>query len=85
VKFSFKWRPILALILICTLFSACTLDSNARKQKYFDSGQSFFGKGKYQEAAIEFTDAIQIDPGYTDAHFQLAESYLHLEQRRIAA
>jgi tetratricopeptide (TPR) repeat protein len=81
VKFSFKWRPILALILICTLFSACTLDSNARKQKYFDSGQSFFGKGKYQEAAIEFTDAIQIDPGYTDAHFQLAESYLHLEQR----
>ena len=81
MKFSFKRYSILVSILICGLSSACSLDSNARKQRYFESGQSYFQKGKYQEAAIEFTDAIQIDPEYADAHFQLAESYLHLEQR----
>jgi tetratricopeptide (TPR) repeat protein len=81
VKFSFKWHSVLALILINALLSSCSFDSDARKQKYFQSGQSYLQKGKYQEAAIEFTNAIQIDSGYADAHMQLAESYLHLQQR----
>ena len=45
-----------------------------------DAGRATSQKGKYQEAAIEFTNAIKIDSGYADAHFQLAESYLHLQQ-----
>jgi len=81
VKFSFKWHWALTLILINALLSSCSFDSNARKQKYFQSGQTYFEKGKYQEAAIEFTNAIQIDSGYADAHEQLAESYLRLQQR----
>jgi tetratricopeptide (TPR) repeat protein len=81
MKFSSSRRPILALSLIAILLSACTLDPNARKQKYFQSGQDYFAKGKYQEAAIQFTNAIKIDAGYADAHYQLAESYLHLQQR----
>jgi tetratricopeptide (TPR) repeat protein len=81
VKFSFKWHSVLALILINALLSSCSFDSDARKQKYFQSGQSYFEKGKYQEAAIEFTNAVQVDPDYADAHFQLAESYLRLQQR----
>ena len=66
--------------LIAVLLSACSLDPNVRKQKYFQSGQDYFAKGKYQEAALEFTNAIKIDSGYADAHYQLAESYLHLQQ-----
>ena len=81
MKFSFKWHPALALILINALLTSCSFDSNTRKQKYFQSGQSYVEKGKYQEAAIEFTNAIQIDSGYAEAHMQLAESYLHLQQR----
>jgi len=38
--------------LIAVLLSACSLDPNARKQKYFRSGQDYFAKGKYQEAAL---------------------------------
>jgi tetratricopeptide (TPR) repeat protein len=81
VRLSSIWRPLLALSVIAVLLSACSLDPNVRKQKYFQSGQRYFEKGKYSEAAIEFSNAIKIDSGYADAHYQLAESYLRLQQR----
>jgi tetratricopeptide (TPR) repeat protein len=81
LKFDTNWRSILILGLVAFFLSACSLDPNARKQKYIQSGQSYFEKGKYQEAAIEFTNAVKIDPDYADAHFQLAESYLRLQRR----
>jgi tetratricopeptide (TPR) repeat protein len=84
VRFFSNRRPILVLSLIASLLSSCSLDPNVRKQKYFESGRRYFEKGQYQEAAIEFTNAVKIDPGYADAHFQLAESYLHLQQQSRA-
>lgn len=80
MRFSSSRHLILTLALIATLLSACSRDPNVRKQKYFQSGQRYFEKGKYREAAIEFTNAVKIDPGYADAHLQLAESYLQLQQ-----
>lgn len=84
MKFSLNWRPWITLSLVAALLSACSLDPNVRKQQYFESGQRYFEKGKYQEAAIEFTNAVKVDPSYADAHFQLAESYLRLQQRERA-
>lgn len=80
MRFTSSRHLILTLILIATLFSACSRDPNVRKQKYFQSGQRYFNEGKYREAAIEFTNAVKIDPNYADAHLQLAESYLQLQQ-----
>jgi tetratricopeptide (TPR) repeat protein len=81
VRFLSSRQPILALGLIAALLSACSLDPNVRKQNYFKSGQRYFEKGQYREASIEFTNAIKIDPAYADAHYQLAESYLSLQQQ----
>ncbi len=67
-------------LAVSLLFSSCSLDPNVRKQKYFHSGQRYFEQGKYREAAIEFVDAIKIDPRYAEAHHQLAETYLRLQQ-----
>jgi len=46
-------RLTLLLALIAALFAACAHDPNVRKQKYFESGESYFDKGKFEEAAIE--------------------------------
>jgi Flp pilus assembly protein TadD len=56
-----------------------------RKQKYYESGQSYFEKGKYAEAEIEFSNALKIDPNYAEAHHRLAESYLKLQKADVAA
>src|ERR1044071_9361791 len=73
-------RLALMLGTITLLFSACHRDPNVRKQKFFKSGQEYFQQGKYREAAIQFQNATQIDPHYAEAHYQLAQSYLKLQQ-----
>jgi tetratricopeptide (TPR) repeat protein len=78
-----KRLPVLSLILIFTLIAAlslgCSRDPNVRKQKYFASGQQYFQQGKYQEAAIQFSNATDIDPRFAEAHYRLAQTYLKLQ------
>jgi tetratricopeptide (TPR) repeat protein len=77
-------RLAVILTLIAALFSACSFDPNVRKQKYFESGQRYFEGAKYPEAAIEYTNAIKIDPNYGEAHYQLAETYIKLQKQQLA-
>ena len=77
-------RPFLALrsvflfVVLATLLSGCSRDPNVRKQKYFESGQRYFEKAKYREAAIQYSNAIQVDPRFGQAHYRLGLSYLRL-------
>jgi tetratricopeptide (TPR) repeat protein len=74
----------LSALLVCLCVMAATLgcsrDPNQKRQKYFVSGDRYFEKGKFPEAAIEFSNALQVDPQYAAAHFKLAESYLKLQR-----
>ncbi|HET9406822.1 MAG TPA: tetratricopeptide repeat protein [Candidatus Sulfotelmatobacter sp.] len=72
----------LSLLLIsgtlAALLVGCSRDPNVRKQKYFESGERYFAKGKYREAAIQYANAAQVDPRFAQAHYQLGETYLKL-------
>jgi tetratricopeptide (TPR) repeat protein len=75
----------LRLFLVCsliatiaTLSTGCSRDPNVRKQKYFESGTRYFDKGKYREAAIQYSNALQVDSRFAQAHYQLGETYLKL-------
>ena len=69
----------LGLALVAFFLVSCAWrDPNVRKQKYYNSGVSYFEKGKYREAAIQLENAIKIDPKYADAHYQLAQCYIKL-------
>ncbi len=69
-------RHLLALSLLA--LAACSSDPSVRKQGYFQSGKKYFDQGKYQEAVIEFRNAIEIDTKFAEAHLQLAHAYLRL-------
>ncbi len=64
--------------LLAALFTGCSRDPNVRKQKYFESGERYFNKAKYREAAIQYANAVQIDPRFAQAHYQLGKTYLNL-------
>ena len=64
---------VVGLFAVC--LSACSRDPNVRKQKYFESGQRYFEKGDYPAAAIQFQNAVQVDPAYEKAHYGLAQVY----------
>jgi tetratricopeptide (TPR) repeat protein len=72
-------RLVFIVFLISTLFTACSRDPNVRKQKYLESGDRYFSKSKYREAAIQYANAIQVDSRFSQAHYQLGETYLKLQ------
>jgi len=80
MKSSSALRWLAIAVALTVMLTDCSRDPNVRKQKYFASGQRYFQQGKYREAAIEFTNALQLDPQYAQAHYQLAGSYLKLQQ-----
>lgn len=83
-----QFRPALRLtssaVLLTLILTSCSGDPQAHKMKHFQSGQHYFEKGKYEEAAIEFINAVKIDANYAEAHQQLAETYLKLNKPQIA-
>jgi cellulose synthase operon protein C len=71
-------RLLVIGFLISTLLTGCSRDPNVRKQKYLESGDRYFAKEKYREAAIQYSNALQVDPRFAAAHYQLGETYLKL-------
>jgi tetratricopeptide (TPR) repeat protein len=71
-------RLVLVGFLIPALFTGCTRDPNVRKQKFLESGNGYRDKGKFREAVIQYSNAIQVDPRFAEAHYQLGETYLKL-------
>src|SRR5229473_4135740 len=78
MRYYCAFRLVLILGFTASVLISCSRDPNVRKQKYFESGQRYFEKAKYREAAIQFSNAIQVDPRFVQAHYQLAQTYLKL-------
>jgi tetratricopeptide (TPR) repeat protein len=74
------YRAYIVAVVALSLLVGCSRDPNVRKQKYYESGQRFYEKGKYREAAIQYANATQVDPRFVDAHYQLGQTYLKLQQ-----
>lgn len=69
---------ILALIVTAAFVTSCSRDPNVRKQKFFLSGQQYLAHGKYAEASIQFSNAIDLDSRFAEAHYQLAQACIKL-------
>jgi tetratricopeptide (TPR) repeat protein len=52
------------------------MDPAIRSQKYFDSGMKYFQSGKLGEAAIQFRNALKVDPKFAEAGTMLAKVQL---------
>jgi tetratricopeptide (TPR) repeat protein len=75
-----NYRNALRILIFCALalLAGCSRDPNVRKQKYFASGEKYFAQARYREAVIQYSNAVQIDPRFADAHAKLAQAYLKL-------
>ncbi|MGH9701701.1 MAG: tetratricopeptide repeat protein, partial [Candidatus Acidiferrales bacterium] len=79
MKAAKSWNIWIVLIAAACLLSGCHRSPAARKTKFARSGSEYFQQGKYREAAIQYENAIQIDPYFADAHYQLAQCLLKLK------
>src|SRR5438105_15929726 len=61
------------LFLAALVLSACSRDPNVRKQKFVAQGDAYFKEGKYPEAQISYTRALQLDTRYVVALYKSAQ------------
>lgn len=79
VRRSAASASVLLCLLLTFLWSGCSRDPNVKKQKYLESGQRYFEQQKYREAAIQFGNAVQVDPRFAQAHYRLGDTLLKLQ------
>src|SRR4051812_13795522 len=64
--------------------SACAKNPEAAKQEYVRSGDQYSAQKKYQEAVIQYRNALKQDPKFGEARLKLAEMYDQLGDARGA-
>ena len=66
---------LVAAAALLTLVS-CSRDPNVAKRRYLESGNRYFDRGKYKEAAIMYADALQKDRLWGPAHYKLGLTWV---------
>jgi tetratricopeptide (TPR) repeat protein len=79
----FYTLPLLILIVAAVFIGACTSPEKAKAQ-HVARGQALLKDKKFQEAALEFRSALQIDEKLADAHWGLANAYEGLQRYQEA-
>ena len=75
-------RVAMALMAVALLAATgCKGNPEKAKNNYLQSGLSYLDKKQYDAAEIQFKKALQVDPKFAEAHYQLGLVYLR--QQRI--
>ncbi len=71
-------RYIVSVLIVALLvaLAACTRNPDAAKRKYLESGMKYMSEKKYDSAVIQFKKALQIDPRYSEGHYELGQAEL---------
>jgi tetratricopeptide (TPR) repeat protein len=74
-------RAPLAVLLACLVaFAASCTSPEKAKAEHVARGEAFLKERRWQEASLEFRNAIQIDDNLAAAHWGLAQAYEQLDR-----
>src|SRR5271165_1420839 len=73
---------LMAILLVAA--TGCKGNPEKAKKKYLESGLSYMDKKQYDAAVIQFKKALQVDPNYADAHYQLGLTYMRQQRWKEA-
>lgn len=71
-----RFAIVMVSICLALMLVGCKSDPNVKKQKFLESGNRYMENKQFNEAAIQYQNAIQIDPDFAEAHYQLAQASL---------
>src|SRR4051812_8021218 len=70
----------LAVLLLATLALSGCSNTEVAKAEHVKKGEAYLKDKKFQEATLEFRNAIQLDDGLAAAHWGLARAYEGLQR-----
>ena len=73
-----KRVPLLLVIPLLVLLTACNTDPKAASRKYVDNGNKYFTRGKFKEASIMYRRALNKDARYGEAWYRLGLTDMQL-------
>lgn len=71
---------VFCLLLAAAVFLAGCTNPEKAKTEHVARGEAYLKDSKFQEASLEFRNAIQIDDQFAPAHWGLARAYENLER-----
>ena len=72
------------LVVGCTVFLVACQSDEEKLAAFYAQGQAYGEEEQFQEAIIEYKNALKINPNYANAHYELARAYLKLGRARDA-
>ncbi|MYH82241.1 tetratricopeptide repeat protein [Candidatus Poribacteria bacterium] len=65
-----------SLCYLRNYLNSARFEGNKRKQEHYEVGCDYLDRKQYEKAINTFKETINIDPVYTDAHYELGRAYL---------
>lgn len=65
-----------AAIALSLLLASCATNPEKARLKYLQKGDAYMKQKQYASAAIEYRNALKVDPRYAEAYYQLAQADL---------
>lgn len=69
-----------ATVALSLLLVSCAGNPQKAKLEYLQKGDGYMTQKQYSSAAIEYRNALKLDPHYSDAYYHLGKAYLALFQ-----
>ncbi|MEO8434658.1 MAG: tetratricopeptide repeat protein [Pyrinomonadaceae bacterium] len=82
-RYSHIFLLLFVLLAVALSMGACTSPAKAKAQ-YLSRGEALLKEKKFQEASIEFRNALQLDERLAGAHWGLAQAYEGLQRYQEA-
>jgi tetratricopeptide (TPR) repeat protein len=73
-----------ATVALSLFLVSCAGNPQKAKLKYLQKGEAYMKQSQYSSAAIEFRNALKVDPRYVEAYYQLAKADLKLADKDAA-
>ena len=68
-------RPTILIALLALVTTACSKDPAAESRKYAASGDAYMERKQYDEAVIEYGNAVKATPNAADVRFKLGRAF----------
>jgi tetratricopeptide (TPR) repeat protein len=78
-----SFRRFAIVFLLGLTLVSCRRDPNVAKRKYLESGNAFLEHDRLKNAAIQYQNAVKIDPKYGPAYYKLGIVYMKLKPAQV--